>query len=193
MANRFQAFLFRTRGIYLFVSLIGSMALKGYLGGTTPRLFFVVGIFWVSLVQAFRVYAAAYLWGRQAVTTVGADFLCTNGPYAHLRNPFYLGNFLIGIGICLMINVWYAYVLFGASYAFVYSVVIPYEEQFLEEKFGKAYADYKAATPRLIPRLTAYRGGGNVIPDYRAGILGELHVPIFLIIVISIAYALFAR
>ncbi len=141
-------------------------------------------------VQGVR---AAYLWGRQAVTTVGTEFLCTSGPYAHLRNPFYLGNFLIGIGICLMIDEWYAYVLFAASYAFVYSMVIPYEEHFLEEKFGKAYADYQAATPRLFPRLTAYRGGGNTIPNYRAGILGELHVPIFLVIVVSIAYVLFAR
>lgn len=193
MNYRFSAFVFRTRGLYMFVALAISMVIKYYLSGTTVFPLFLVGLLTMVVVQAFRMYAASYLWGRQAVTEIEADFLCTAGPYAYVRNPLYLGNFLIGLGLCIAINEWYAYALFTLSYVAVYSVVIPYEEKFLQEKFGDIYVDYKAHTGRLIPRLRSYKGGREVIPNYKAGVLGEIHVPIFLAIISLSIYLFFVR
>jgi len=193
MNDRFSAFVFRTRGLYMFVALAISMVIKFYSGGTTTPPLLVAGLIIMAVVQAFRMYAASYLWGRQAVAKVEADFLCTAGPYAHIRNPLYLGNFLIGTGLCVAINEWYTYALFMVSYVFVYSVVIPYEERFLQERFGDVYAEYKAQTGRLIPRLRGYEGGRQVVPNYKAGVLGEIHVPIFLAIFSLTIYLLFVR
>jgi len=193
MHDKFSAFVFRTRGLYMFIALAVSMVIKLYLGGTTTLPFFIVGLIIMGVVQAFRMYAASYLWGRQAVTKVEADFLCTVGPYAHIRNPLYIGNFLIGIGLCVAIDEWYAYALFIFSYVFVYSIVIPYEERFLQEKFGDVYVEYKAHTGRLMPRLKGHRGGMKVIPNYKAGVWGEIHVPIFLAVISLIIYSLFVR
>ena len=145
MNDKFSASVFRTRGVYMFIALVGSMVLKFYLGGTTTLPLFVGGVTIMAVVQVFRMYAASYLWGKQAVTMIGADFLCTAGPYIYVRNPLYLGNFLIGISLCIAINEWYAYALFIISYAFVYSIVIPYEEKFLQEKFGDAYIEVKSS------------------------------------------------
>jgi len=177
----------------MFIALAVSMVIKFYADGTTSVPFFIAGLLTMSIVQAFRIYAASYLWGRQAVAKAEADFLCTVGPYAYIRNPLYLGNFLIGLGLCIAINEWYAYTLFIVGYVFVYSVVIPYEERFLQEKFGDVYAEYKAHTRRLIPRLKGYKGGWKVIPNYKAGVLGEIHVPIILAIISLSIYLLFVR
>lgn len=191
MNDKFAAFIFRTRGIYMFIAITGSIILKNHSGGNTPLPLFVAGVTLMAAVQAFRIYAASYLWGRQAVARVEAEFLCTSGPYAYTRNPLYLGNFIIGLGVCIAINEWYAYALFITSFAFVYSIVIPYEERFLQEKFGDNYLEYKAKTGKLLPVLRGYKGGMQVIPNYKAGVMGELHVPVILAILFAVIYRLF--
>lgn len=191
MANRFAAFIYRTRGTYMFLALTISMIIKYLRQGTSSLALFIFSIVIMIVVQSLRMYTASYLWGRQAVSQPEADFLCTAGPYAYVRNPLYLGNFLIGIGLCLAINEWYAYVLFIISYAFVYSIIIPHEEKFLYEEFGDDYIEYKTHTRRFIPRLKAYKGKAETMPDYKAGILGEIHVPIFLIIISAVIYFFF--
>jgi len=191
MNDKFSAFIFRTRGIYMFIALAVSIVLKYHYGGVTPLPLFIAGLVIMAVIQAFRMYAASYLWGRQAVARVEAEFLCTSGPYSYTRNPLYLGNFIIGMGVCMAINEWYAYALFIASFAFVYSIVIPYEERFLQGKFGNAYLEYKARTGRLMPALKGYKAGTQVIPDYKAGVMGELHVPVILAILSAVIYKLF--
>jgi len=191
--NRFAEVVFRTRGLYMFIALVVSMVIKLQLGGTTTLSFLIIGMAIMVTVQAFRMYVASFLWGRQAVSKVEADFLCTSGPYAHVRNPLYLGNYLIGLSLCIAINEWYAYALFLVSYVFVYSIVIPYEERFLQERFGNAYKEYKSHTGLLLPRLKGYDGGEKVIPNYKAGVLGEIHVPIFLALISLSIYLLFVR
>lgn len=193
MNDKLAAFVFRTRGLYMFIALVASMFLKYQSHQTTPPLLFFTGLVIAFGIQGFRMYSASYLWGKQAVTEVGADFLCVSGPYAYTRNPLYLGNLLIGLGGCIAINEWYAYLLFALSWVLVYSVVIPYEERFLREKFGRAYVEYVSQTGRLIPRLRGYKGTAHVIPDYKAGILGEIHVPVFLAILFAVIYMLFVR
>lgn len=193
MYNKFSAFVFRTRGLYMFIALIVSMVLKFYLNGTTSLTFFIIGLIIMVIAQIFRMYAASHIWGRQTVSKLEADFLCTSGPYAYIRNPFYLCNFLIGIGLLIAINEWYAYALFIISYIFVYSIVISYEERFLQEKFGDVYAEYKAHTRSLIPRLKGYKGDMKVIPNYKVGILSEIHSPVILSIFFLFIYLLFIR
>jgi len=102
--NRFAEVVFRTRGLYMFIALVVSMVIKLQLGGTTTLSFLIIGMAIMVTVQAFRMYVASFLWGRQAVSKVEADFLCTSGPYAHVRNPLYLGNYLIGLSLCIAIN-----------------------------------------------------------------------------------------
>ncbi|MGQ0763993.1 MAG: methyltransferase family protein [Acidobacteriota bacterium] len=193
MNKKFQKLVFRTRGVYMFIGLATGAGVKIAIGGTTPLSLFAVGVAIAAIAQIYRVWVAAYLGGKQAVTEIQADFLCTAGPYAYVRNPLYIGNFPIGIGLAMAINEWYAYALFAMSYALVYLVVIPYEEQFLTQKFGTAYAEYKEYTGRLIPKLPGYKKAQKVIPDYWAGFWGEIHVPIILAVLFTIAYWRFVR
>ncbi len=193
MKKKILAFVYKTRGIYMLIAISISMAIKYHSGGITTLPFFITGMILAAIAQIFRVYVASYLWGRQAVTEPEAEFLTTVGPYAYVRNPMYLGNFLIGLALCLAIREWYAFALFILSYIFVYSLVIPYEEEYLQNRFNEHYIEYKAHTGRLIPRLNAYKSGLKVIPNYKAGTLGEMHVPIFLVIYFILIYILFIK
>lgn len=96
---------------------------------------------------------AAYEFGR-AKTTIrpdaGATNLITTGPFARFRNPVYLADTLILLGVAeLTKNIWF---VIGAA-AFVplvtYLAILP-EERHLARRFGAAYDAYKARSRRWI-------------------------------------------
>ncbi len=174
MDNRISSFVFKNRRFFSIISLIVVVGLKFYLKGTTSLFLFGTGLIIVAIGIVFRMYCASYLLGRHVVTKVEADFLCVSGPFAYLRNPLYLGNFIICIGCCISFNEWYAYLIGIGNFIFLYSFIIPHEERFLQEKFGDNYLEYKAYTKRFIPRLTGYKSHTEIFPKYKLGILKEI-------------------
>ena len=78
--------------------------------------------------------------------------LVTYGIFRWVRNPLYVGNFLIWMGFVVISAVmWFlpiAIVIFAVEYTFI----VAYEEGVLESIFGREYLDYKQTTPRWIPR-----------------------------------------
>jgi protein-S-isoprenylcysteine O-methyltransferase Ste14 len=78
--------------------------------------------------------------------------LVTYGIFRWVRNPLYVGNFLIWMGFVVISGVmWFlpvAIVIFGIEY----SLIVAYEEGVLESIFGRDYLEYRATTPRWIPR-----------------------------------------
>ena len=49
----------------------------------------------------FRMHTVIYLLGKHRTTKIEADFLCTSGPFAYIRNPLSLGNFIIGLALSI--------------------------------------------------------------------------------------------
>jgi protein-S-isoprenylcysteine O-methyltransferase Ste14 len=82
-----------------------------------------------------------------------ASNLLTTGPYARVRHPRYLAIQLSYLGFALIANYLglYGYMLAGLGALFL---IIHLEEKELRKRFGKAYDDYAAKTPMLIPNLT---------------------------------------
>jgi hypothetical protein len=88
---------------------------------------------------------------------VYADGLVTGGVFAHSRNPLYLGNMLIFVGIAL---IWHSpglYLVGLPLMALIYASIIAAEEDFLASKFGTAYQQYCANVNRLWPRWQGFR------------------------------------
>jgi protein-S-isoprenylcysteine O-methyltransferase Ste14 len=89
---------------------------------------------------------------RRAATAVNpyaaSTNLATTGVYSYLRNPMYVGlGFIVGgIGIVLASD-WTLVMLVAAALT-VHFGVVKREERYLTEKFGEAYARYRAAVPR---------------------------------------------
>lgn len=91
---------------------------------------------------------------RRARTTVmpheAASVLVTDGPFRYRRNPIYLADMLILLGIAeLMGNIWLVLLTPVFGILVIWLAIIP-EERHLEARFGDAYRAYKARTRRLI-------------------------------------------
>lgn len=113
------------------------------------------------LGQALRLWAVSHAGGATRTTgTVGAGAeLITHGPFAYVRNPLYVGNFLIALGFCLMAWAWMPWLLliYLVLFGLQYHLIVSLEEEHLHQRFGKIYADYLTQVPRFIPRPTPFR------------------------------------
>ena len=92
-----------------------------------------------------RAYASGYVKKNRELTVTG--------PYAHTRNPLYLGSMLIAAGFALALLSWPVAVALALVFAAIYVPVIASEERFLRATFP-GFDDYCQQVPRLIPRLT---------------------------------------
>jgi protein-S-isoprenylcysteine O-methyltransferase Ste14 len=82
--------------------------------------------------------------------------LTVTGPYAHTRNPLYLGSMLIAAGFAVALLSWLVALVLALGFAVIYVPVIASEERYLCAAFP-GFDDYCRRVPRLIPRLTPAR------------------------------------
>jgi len=99
-----------------------------------------------------RGYAAGYVKKNRELTMTG--------PYAHTRNPLYLGSMLIAAGFAVALLSWPIAVVLAVGFAVIYVPVIASEERFLRATFPDFDA-YSRRVPRLIPRITAGTAAGD--------------------------------
>ena len=91
---------------------------------------------------------------RRAKTTVlpnqGADTLVTTGPYKRFRNPIYIADVMLLLGMAeLTKNIWF---VIGAAIFVIlvtWLAILP-EERHLEARFGDEYTDYKQKSRRWL-------------------------------------------
>lgn len=86
-----------------------------------------------------------------------AAVLNTTGLYSVTRNPIYLANFLVILGIVLAIKVWWLAIIVITAFALYYERIICAEEAFLEDKFGASYTEWVARTPVFFPDFRLWR------------------------------------
>ena len=78
------------------------------------------------------------------------DHLVTTGPFGITRNPMYLANTLLLIGVAFVSGVaWFLPLAFISAYA-TQKVAIEGEEKVLAAKYGKKYRDYAKRVRRRI-------------------------------------------
>ncbi len=83
---------------------------------------------------------------------VYAEDLVTDGVYAHVRNPMYVGNLLIAAGVAIAANSWATLILGISLGVFMYICIVAAEEQYLLGRFGEAFKAYCRDVPRWLPR-----------------------------------------
>ena len=136
---------------------------------------FVTGGLVVVLGESIRLWAVGYAGSATRTRHVGAPSLITNGPYGRVRNPLYVGNFILSLGFCVMAWAWMPYMLgiFLAAFALQYGLIVSLEEESLRSTFGEEYDAYARAVPRFLPRLTEYAGGAPAPYDFSAALRSE--------------------
>jgi hypothetical protein len=83
--------------------------------------------------------------------------LATSGPYAHTRNPLYLGSFLLGVGFTIASGQPLLAIPFAALFLGIYYPVMRVEAADLAKLFGEDYHKYARSVPLFLPRLSPFR------------------------------------
>jgi protein-S-isoprenylcysteine O-methyltransferase Ste14 len=138
---------------------------------------------WPSIARRIRVplgfaFAVIYFWLARptlkslaigsAVIAIGVviralasghvrknEQLTTSGPYAHTRNPLYLGSIILAIGFALAARNWWIGAGLALLFFLIYLPVIRSEEAFLRQRFPE-FVRYEASVPQLLPRLRSF-------------------------------------
>ena len=108
-------------------------------------------------IRAFTVgYTPVNTSGRNTGDGQIADTLNTTNIYSLIRNPLYLGNYLMWLAIAMLTgNIWFV-LLFTLIFWIYYERIIYAEESFLRESFGDVYLNWASKTPVFIPRHFKY-------------------------------------
>ena len=91
----------------------------------------IAGIFLLLLGEGIRIWAVSYAGGATRTREVGAPSLCTTGPYAQTRNPLYVGNILMYVGVVLiagMPNQLFAVTTIAAFFIVQYSLIVSFQQ-----------------------------------------------------------------
>jgi protein-S-isoprenylcysteine O-methyltransferase Ste14 len=162
-----------------------------------PTLWSLLIGFLIALVgELIRFWGVGYAGGETRTTgPVGGSKLVTNGPYAYVRNPLYLGNMLMYLGFGVMSMALFPYFqIIGLIYFFVqYYLIVTLEEDYLSRAFPDEYALYIKHVPRFIPRLKRYEFASNFKFDIKEALRSERRTlqAFFLVVALNILIFIF--
>lgn len=130
-----------------------------------PEIIYVcIGIGLLLTGETIRIWSVSYAGGETRTRNVGAKKLCSSGPYAFVRNPLYVGNMFMYVGIVFIAGAANILLMVATTLVFFtvqYSLIIALEEEKLEELFGRKYQIYKKNVPAVFPRAFRWEGADN--------------------------------
>jgi len=151
--------LFKIRDFFFpLVLLLIGLGTRPHLAGGDVRLDHLLDAvgFLVSLSgQALRVLVIGlvYITRGGQNRQVWANTLVDGGMFAHCRNPLYVGNVLIVLGLAIAHNGWAMYLILVPLFVAAYACIVSAEEEYLHSRFGDAYEQYCRRVPRWVPSL----------------------------------------
>ncbi len=84
-------------------------------------------------------------------TLIRNEVLCTGGIYAVVRHPYYLANYLVDTGLCLLSGNVYLLLAYPLLFFWSYGPTFREEEAVLRRKHGDASFEYILSTPSVFP------------------------------------------
>jgi len=144
----------------------------------------VLGGTLILLGELIRIYGVDFIGGvsRTKSYSTGQKVI-KFGPFAHVRNPLYIGNLLLSTGLVVMSNVNFEItgqdarlfiIIFIVFFFLQYIPIVNWEENNLKKIFGEEYEKYLASVPRWIPKIFPKKVESEKIQeDYLAAIKSE--------------------
>lgn len=135
------------------------------------------GAFVAVIGLVIRAWASGHLKKNQELTT--------SGPYAHTRNPLYLGTFLLGLGVAAGGGSPWFIAFFGALYLFIYVPVMYAEAETIRALFPAQYEHYEHEVPLFVPRFTPYQAPvfdseGEITKYSRRGLPRQFDISLYM-------------
>jgi protein-S-isoprenylcysteine O-methyltransferase Ste14 len=189
---RFRVFIF------LLLYLIGFLAPWEFRSGHHGTLWLAASTLlarsgWISLAAAtvavtlvsltclvmgtiLRVWGTAYLGsGLMRGAAMQGDQFVAAGPYRYVRNPLYLGSWLLALGVSVLMPPSGA-AFFLVAFSVFILLLISAEERFLAAKQGGVYQQYRQSVPRLWPRVAAGHAASSAArPRWVQALLAETY------------------
>jgi protein-S-isoprenylcysteine O-methyltransferase Ste14 len=152
------AALFKYRDVlFPLVLIAAAFGTRPRLAGTTrsDHVMDAVGFAVSAIGQTLRalVVGLVYITRGGQNRQPWANSLVEGGIFAHSRNPLYVANMLILLGLAIVHNGWVMYLVVLPLFAFTYVAIVRAEEQYLSARFGSEYEAYCSRVPRWWPRL----------------------------------------
>ena len=135
-----------------------------------------------------RVWGTAYI-GSSVVKSAAmhARGVVAAGPYRYIRNPLYLGSFLFGMAVVILMPPSGA--LFSLVASFVQMIrLILREEPYLEAQLGDAYRAYKDRVPRLLSSPVARVPKSSDHPAWLQAVVAEIFYAAMTVCFITLAW-----
>ncbi len=153
------------------------------LGSYTPILFIIGGVV-AAVGTLVRMWASGYVMKNKE--------LATNGPYAYVRHPLYVGNILLLVGFSIASSQWWPFVAMVALLWFYYPPTISYEDNKLRDIFGAEWEEWSKNIHALIPTFGSKAGSVKSSWSFKKSLMQNAE-PLIVIYLIGCMYLLYTR
>lgn len=151
---RVGGWLFRKRTSIPLPIVIALLVIPPRVADARLTWLLYAGLAVVLAGEAIRFWGVHHIGAISRTRSERLGPLIDSGPFAHVRNPLYIGNVLLWVGFALSARLpWLAPVIF-VLLALEYHAIVRWEEQLLASRMGAPYVDYLTRVPRWLPSLT---------------------------------------
>ena len=145
-------------------------------GTSGPAILLSIATLLVLACWALRAWGSSYLsYGVVWSPDAQSNALLVDGPFHYVRNPLYLGNLFLALGLgSIATPIGFGIIVVGSL---IFVLMLAGEEsRLLEATYGATFDTYKRAVPALIPRLTPAHVPGSVVgkPSVSQGLRAEI-------------------
>jgi protein-S-isoprenylcysteine O-methyltransferase Ste14 len=122
----------------------------GEVAGAWPL---AIGAVLVAVGELLRLWAVRHIGSiSRTRTSTRQGPLITSGPFRIVRNPLYLGNWLIWTGLVVASRLVWMLPITWAVFALQYGPMVIWEETRLRSMFGRQYDRYALDVSRWVPK-----------------------------------------
>lgn len=159
-------------------------------GDFIARIVFGFAALLLGLAATVRTWAAAYL-GSEVVhdTALHTEALVADGPYRHVRNPLYLGTFLMSVGLGLLASR-SGFLVLAVGAAIRILRLIGREEAELEKRQGERFREFSRRVPKIVPSFGPGIPAGGRKPRWGQAFRGEAFMWGFLVTMVGFTLTL---
>lgn len=130
-----------------------------------PGSVFWVGVLLVAAGEWIRLEGVRHIGVISRTRSDRLGPLVSDGPFARVRNPLYLGNIALWVGFALSARLAWLVPLVAVLLFVEYHAIVRWEEQLLDSRLGEGYRAYAARVPRWIPKVLRAQSSGLTAQD----------------------------